>query len=192
MQLLTHYFTVYGYAALLALALIEGPAVTVFAGMLAAHGLVDIAVVYPMVVVCDLIRDLAVYAVGRWLPHLLSWRGWRWGMRLRQQIAAVAPRVKANAAKMLVVGKLTHFAGIAVLLAAGAVRVPVFRYLFYNFVPTLPKSALLLLVGYSFAEVYLSLEGDARIIGATGFVLAAIILVLMARRMFDTGNSRGT
>ena len=184
MQALQHYFALYGYAALLPLILVEGPAATVLAGILAAHGLLDLAVIYPVTLLCDLIRDLAYYAVGRWLPRLLSFHNWRWTASVRERTAVVAPLVRANAGKMIVVGKLTHFAGFAVLLAAGAVQVPVFRYLAYNFVSALPKSALLLLVGYSFAEVYLSLQGDARIIGVAGFVLAAAALLVLARCFF--------
>ena len=59
MHALQHYLALYGYAALLPLVVVEGPAATVFAGMLAARGLADTAVIYAVVVVCDLIRDLA-------------------------------------------------------------------------------------------------------------------------------------
>jgi membrane protein DedA with SNARE-associated domain len=190
-QALQHYLALYGYAALLPLAVIEGPAVTVLAGVLAANGVLDLTIIYPVVVVGDLVGDLLHYAVGRWLSLFVSFRDWRWTVRLRARAIAVAPLVRWNAAKMLLIGKLTHSAGFAVLLAAGAVRVPLTRFLAWNFIGTVPKSIVLLLAGYCFGRLFLSVRDEAGIAGAAGFVLALIGFGLMARRFFAARDSGG-
>lgn len=191
MQALQHYLALYGYTALLPLAIVEGPVVTVFAGILVAHGVLDVAIVYPVVVAGDLMGDLGHYLIGRWLPLLVSFRGWRWTARLRGRAAAMAPLVRANAAKMLLVGKLTHSAGFAVLLAAGAVRVPLARFVGWNFAGTLPKSAVLLIAGYWFGRVLLSSHDEVAVAGVAGFALALIAFILMARRLFTARDLRG-
>lgn len=191
MQGLQHYLALYGYAALLPLAIVEGPVVTVCAGLLAAHSVLDLAIVYPVVVVGDLLGDLLHYAIGLWLPRAVSDRGWRWVERMRARAAAAAPLVRANAAKMLLIGKLTHSAGFAVLLAAGAVRVPLARFVTWNFIGTVPKSIVLLLAGYCFGRLFLSLHDEAGLAGAAGFALGLIAFVLIARRFFAARNSGG-
>jgi membrane protein DedA with SNARE-associated domain len=190
-QALQHYLALYGYAALLPLAVIEGPAVTVLAGILAANGVLDLAIIYPVVVIGDLLGDLLHYAAGRWLSLFVSFRDWRWTVRLRARAIAVAPLVRRNAGKMLLIGKLTHSAGFAVLLAAGAVRVPLARFFAWNFIGTVPKSIVLLLTGYCFGRLFLSLHDEAGIAGAAGFVLALIAFGLMARRFFAARDSGG-
>jgi len=184
MQALQHTLTLYGYAALLPLAILEGPAVTVLAGLLAAHGVLDLAIIYPIVVAGDLIGDVAHYAVGRWLPRVLSFHKWHWTKRLRDRAASTAPLVHVNAGKMLLIGKLTHSAGFAVLIAAGAVHVPLPRFLAWNFAGTLPKALVLLAIGYFFGQLWRASGDDIRIAAGAGFVLAAMALIVLARRFF--------
>jgi membrane protein DedA with SNARE-associated domain len=139
-------------------------------------------------VVGDLVGDLGHYVIGRWLPRVVPVR-WRWAGRVSARAAAAAPLVRANAGKVLLIGKLTHSAGFAVLLAAGAVRVPLAPFLAWNFLGTVPKSAVLLVIGYCFGRLWLSLQDAAGVAGAAGFALALIAFVVMARRFFGARNS---
>ena len=191
-----HILAVYGYAALLPLTTIEGPAVTVFAGFLAAQGLFDVAGVYAVAVLGDLIGDFTYYAVGRWasgrwtaLPP--SNRQGRWAARLRQRVSVLAPRIRTRAGAMLLFGKLTHSAGFAVLLAAGAARVDLRRFLAFNLLGTLPKVLVLVLRGYWFGRLYAAWQGDLRLAGLVGFVLAGSALLLGAHRMLAATDQRG-
>jgi membrane protein DedA with SNARE-associated domain len=191
-----HILAVYGYAALLPLTAIEGPAVTVFAGFLAAQGLFDIAGVYAVAVLGDLIGDVMYYAVGRWASR--RWmvqpkanRRGRWAARLHQRVSVLAPRIRTRAGAMLLFGKLTHSAGFAVLLAAGAARVDLRRFLAFNLLGTLPKVLVLVLLGYWFGRLYAAWQGDLRLAGLVGFVLAASALLLGARRMLAAADERG-
>jgi membrane protein DedA with SNARE-associated domain len=191
---LQHILAVYGYAALLPLATIEGPVVTVFAGFLAAQGVLDIVAVYAIAVFADLLGDLAYYAAGRWmLQRLADKRRGRWAVRLHQRVSALAPRIRTRAGAMLLFGKLTHSAGFAVLLAAGAAHVKLRSFLGFNLLGALPKVLVLVLAGYWFGRLYASLEGDLRIVGLVGFLLAGSLLVLGARRMLEVAaDERGT
>lgn len=90
---------------------------------------------------------------------------------------------------MLLFGKLTHSAGFAVLLAAGAAHVKLRPFLGFNLLGALPKVLVLVLAGYWFGRLYTSLEGDLCIIGLAGFLLAGSVLVLAARRMLVAAAS---
>jgi membrane protein DedA with SNARE-associated domain len=220
-----HYLAIYGYAALLPLAIIEGPAVTVFAAFLAAQGVFDVVGVYAIVVLGDLVGDVLHYAVGRWaaarwaakpraakpMAADLVASGWgaagrratgrwptqpksgrtsRWMASVRQRVEVLAPRIRTRAGAMLLFGKWTHSAGFAVLLAAGAAHVKLRRFLAFNLLGTLPKSLLLVLLGYWFGKLYGSLQGDLRIAGVLAFLLAGSGLLLAARYMLNAPDER--
>jgi len=220
-----HYLAIYGYAALLPLAIIEGPAVTVFAAFLAAQGVFDVVGVYAIVVLGDLVGDVLHYAVGRWaaarwaakpraakpMAADLAAGGWgaagrraigrwatqpksgradRWMASVRQRVEVLAPRIRTRAGAMLLFGKLTHSAGFAVLLAAGAAHVKLRRFMAFNLLGTLPKSLVLVLLGYWFGKLYGSLQGDLRIAGVLAFLLAGSGLLLAARYMLNAPDER--
>jgi len=220
-----HYLAIYGYAALLPLAIIEGPAVTVFAAFLAAQGVFEVVGVYAIVVLGDLVGDVLHYAVGRWaaarwaakpraakpMAADLVASGWgaagrratgrwptqpksgrtsRWMASVRQRVEVLAPRIRTRAGAMLLFGKWTHSAGFAVLLAAGAAHVKLRRFMAFNLLGTLPKSLVLVLLGYWFGKLYGSLQGDLRIAGVLAFLLAGSGLLLAARYMLNAPDER--
>jgi len=186
-----HYLATYGYAALLPLAIVEGPVVTVLAAFLASRDILNVAIVYVIVVFGDLIGDVLHYAVGRWTLRWLAVSRGRWSARLRRRVGALRAPIHSRAGRMLLFGKLTHSAGFAVLLAAGAARVPMARFLGYNLLGTLPKSLVLVLVGYCFGRLSAALQSELQIAGIAGFVLIATALVLLARRLVDPRDSPG-
>jgi membrane protein DedA with SNARE-associated domain len=180
----------YGYAALLPLAVFEGPVATVVAAFLAAQGTFEVGIVYGVVVLGDLIGDMLYYAIGRWPLRCLGTFSGKRAARLHQRIALLAPRIRERAGVMLLLGKLTHSAGFAVLLAAGAAHVPIRRFLLFNILGTLPKSLLLVALGYWFGWLAGGMQGDLRIAGAAGFVLSCGMLALLTRWLCLTPRGR--
>ncbi len=144
----------HGIAILAPLAIIEGPIVTVIAAWLASLGLLDLREVLICVVLADLVGDSLLYLAGRfgldWMPLR-----WRTGLRLnRRRLVRLARMFQTDGAKILIIGKLTHGAGFAVLLAAGAARMPFLTFLTANFVATVPKSLALAALGYLAGAAY--------------------------------------
>ncbi len=144
----------YGYAALLAAAVVEGPIATVVGAFLASQGLLDVALVYAVVVVGDLVGDLLCYAIGHSGHAALRARPTEASERRRRQVEALSRRFRVHAGRMLLFGKLTHSAGFLVLLAAGATRVPMTAFFAYNLIGTLAKSALFVAIGYFSGAAY--------------------------------------
>ncbi len=144
---LSAFLTHQGLWLLLPLAIVEGPIVAVVAGVLCSQSVFDWFVVYPLLVIGDLIGDCLYYAVGR----LSQGRVHRIALWLHLPVSKAeefAARVKARSIRMLLIGKWTHAIGILVLIAAGAARIALPRFLIINLLATLPKAALLLGVGY--------------------------------------------
>ena len=144
----------HGIAILAPLAVIEGPIVTVIAAWLASLGLLNLLEVLICVVLADLVGDSLLYLAGRfgldWMPLR-----WRKGLLLnRRRLVRLTRMFQTNGARMLIIGKLTHGVGFAVLLAAGAARMPFLPFLTANLVATVPKSLAFAALGYLAGAAY--------------------------------------
>jgi membrane protein DedA with SNARE-associated domain len=101
----------------------------------------------------------------------------RWRDRLglnADRVEALKDHFGSQGGRTLVIGKLTHSAGAAVLVAAGAARMPAGAFLWWNFIATLPKSAVFLALGYAFGAAYAQI--DAWIFRASLGLLAVLVL----------------
>ena len=138
------------YLWLFPLAVVEGPLVAMVAGSMVSLGLVSWPLAYPLVVAADLVGDTAFYILGRfghrlWVRRALG----RLGVK-RSSLDRLEALFRKKGARVLVGGKLTHFAGAPVLAAAGLAGVGYGRFLLWNLVATVPKSAALMAAGYLF------------------------------------------
>ncbi|MBN9886873.1 DedA family protein [Salipiger abyssi] len=147
-----------GLAILAPIAVLEGPIVTVIAAWLASRGLLDVWSVSIVVILADMVGDMGFYALGRWGLHRLPLR-WRYRMGLsRARLAQVAGHFQKNGSRTLVIGKLTHSAGAAVLVAAGLAKMPMFRFFWVNLLATIPKSLFFVALGYAFGAAYSKID----------------------------------
>lgn len=136
------------YLLLFPLAVVEGPVVAMVAGLLVFAGALPWYAAYALIVAADLVGDNVHFAVGRLGRHP------RFGRRLaslgltEERLAYLACLLKRREGRVLVGAKLTHFAGSPVLVAAGLGAVPYGRFLGWNLLATLPKSAFFMALGY--------------------------------------------
>lgn len=171
----------YGYGALFLATIVEGPIVTVIAGLLASQGLFDVAVVFVIAVIGDLMGDLILYATGRWglptsctrLSNLLD----------RHRIAVLRRRFRALPGKVLLFGKLTHGAGFLFLLAAGAARISLGAFVWYNFLGTLPKCAFFVALGYLAGTAYVRIDSYLGAASAGAFALVCLAAFALRRKL---------
>ena len=141
----------HGLLILAPLALIEGPVVTVIAAYLARLGLMDLPAVVICVILADVAGDALFYALGRrMVPQ-------RWLDRIgltRSRLARLVRAFRAQGTRLLVVGKLTHSAGAAVLTAAGIARMDFGKFLLVNLLASIPKSLLFVGLGWIFGSAW--------------------------------------
>lgn len=143
----------YGLMILAPIAVIEGPVVSVIAGYLARLSLVGLLQVYLVLVLADLAGDIVLYSLGRQGRIGMALRVLRPFGVTRPRLAGVIRQFRAKGGRILILGKLTHSAGFAVLLAAGLVRLPFWRFVALNFLASLPKVAVFVMIGWMFGAV---------------------------------------
>lgn len=169
----------YGMLIIGPVAVLEGPVISVMSGYLAKTGLVSLRLVFVVLVVADLVGDVMLYLIGRQgraglaLPWLV-----RFGVT-RRRLASVIRAFRKNDARILVLGKLTHSAGFAVLLAAGMARMPFVRFLVLNTAATIPKVAVCLAIGWWFGAV--ADRVGNWLLGGTILVLVCIAFFAISR-----------
>jgi membrane protein DedA with SNARE-associated domain len=173
-----------GLAILVPLAIIEGPVITIIAGWMAMLGLIDPVAAYVALVLADLVGDGVLYMIGRrGLARLpLRWRNWL-GLT-DERMARVDAHFRDHGPRTLVLGKLTHTAGAAVLVAAGSARMPVMPFLLWNLLATLPKTAFFLAIGWIFGAT------DQRV-GHGLFWLAVLALGVFALVLYRMRRQSG-
>lgn len=156
-------FAEHGAWVLFLLAVIEGPVVVLGATALAQIGAMDIRLVWVVAVAADLVGDTVLYLCGRHLPGYLPERLQPSGVRSRAESV-----FRTSGARILLLAKLTHFAGLPTLIAAGFARMPFALFLFWNLVGTLPKVTAIVMAGGLFWRSVLS--------GSTDSAVAALIV----------------
>lgn len=148
----------YEYLVLFPIAVFEGPIITIIAGFLVSQGHMNGALAYSAVVLGDLIGDSLYYAIGRWgKEQFLK----RWGKYIGvtpERLQTLTTYFTNHGGKTLSIGKLTHGIGAVFLAAAGAAGYPYGKFLWFNFISTLPKSLVLLIIGFYFGKAYESLN----------------------------------
>ncbi len=185
-----HYISVYGYLAVFLLSIVEGPLVTVFAAFLAAQGMLNVFAVYVAVVAGDLVGDVLTYGIGRWFVGRLPWRFGIRSRAVRQHIETLRTHIHARTIHILLFGKLTHSVGFAVLLAAGAARVRLGAFILYNFLGTLLKSFVFIIIGYFFGRFYKDFSVQFQTGSLIGLGLVMLMMMYLMRRLCVSDNDR--
>ncbi len=165
------------YAILFPAAAIEGPIVTAIAGFLAAQGYMNLVAVYLVVIMADISADIFYYYVGALSEARLA-------QRIKARFGITPARIDhlkrhfaLHGFKTFLAGKLLHGPGLAVLVTAGAARVPFNKFLVYNIVITLLKSLVFVLFGYFFGQALGTLQGY---LDLTALLALAIIIIVLA------------
>jgi membrane protein DedA with SNARE-associated domain len=171
-QLLEHY----GYVFLFIIAVIEGPIVTIIGAFLAGLGYFNIFAVYVVVSVGDLSGDVLYYAVGR-LGRIGAFAGLRRALGMTgERFARMEQYIERHGGKILLFAKYTQ-TGFMALPASGAARMPMGKFLWYNTLGTIPKSLVLVIVGFFFGYAYVRIDGY---FAKASMVMVAIVCIASA------------
>ena len=156
-------------------AVIEGPIVTVIAAYLARLGFMPLIGVYVVCVLGDLIGDALFYALGRFGPRILSdrWQS-RLGMTQARKLA-LGDHFAEKGGRTLLFGKWTHTAGMPIMVASGMGHMNFLAYMGFNLIGTLPKTLLLVALGYYIGHAYVLI--DTYIYRASLLLLVVILAV---------------
>jgi membrane protein DedA with SNARE-associated domain len=166
----------WGYALILPISIIEGPIVAVIAGFLVSLEQLNFFGVYFILLVGDFFGDLLYYYIGRWGHGPLA-------QRIVARLGATPERrhrleeaFHKHSFKVLLLNK-TQAAGGFVLYYAGAVRMPLGRFLWINVLGSIPKIAFFEVIGFYFGKSYFIIQ---KYLNYAGLVMLLIPLGLLA------------
>ncbi|MBU4216944.1 DedA family protein [Candidatus Parcubacteria bacterium] len=138
------------YIILFPVVVIEGPIISVIGGFLIAQGLMNFYLTYAIIIIGDLAGDCLYYSLGRW--------GRDFGLRLLRltprRLEKLEHHFDNHGGKTILLSKLAHGIGTTFLFAAGAAKMPFGKYLYYNGLGTIPKSLILIIIGYLFGKSF--------------------------------------
>jgi len=165
---------VYGYFVLFPITIVEGPIITILAAFLASQGYLDVVLVYLIAVAGDIVGDLLYYTVGRYgRTGIVD----RWGHLIgltHERLEYATRSFDVRSGKMLLFGKLTHAIGWVVLMAAGAARMPLGRFVKFNLAGSIVKCLALVLVGYYAGQAYRTIDSYIGRFSLVAFMVIAL------------------
>jgi membrane-associated protein len=170
--------TAYKYLFLFPVAVVEGPIITVIAGFLSSLGVFNVFVAYGVLVAGDIAGDVAYYELGYYGRQRFVIRWGRFLGVTQERLEQLEKHFDKHSGKTLIIGKLSQGIGGAILLAAGMAKVPFRKLVLYDFLPTLPKTLILLLIGYYAGASYVEISSYFDY-AAIGTIVAAVIFVVI-------------
>jgi membrane protein DedA with SNARE-associated domain len=166
----------YGYAVLLPVAVVEGPATAAITGALVAAGQFDGVIACLLLVAADLVGDALYYSLGRYGHGPLF--GWidKWLRITPERLKRVEDRFHAHDWKLIMLGKTQALGGL-VLYFAGASRMSFVRYMAFNVIGTFPKVILFEMIGFFLGASIL--QTTSRRLDYITFALFAMAMLLL-------------
>lgn len=177
--------TTYKYLLLFPVVVFEGPIITVIAGFLSSLGYLNIFIAYGVVVVGDIAGDIMYYALGYYGRERFVNRWGRFFGITSERVERLEKYFEKHTGKTLILVKLSQGIGAVVLVAAGIAKVPFRKFVWYNFIPTLPKSLILILIGYYSGESYVKISSylDYAAIGTVIVTVIFIVIYFIMRKL---------
>lgn len=181
-QAITQWVSSQGYTLMFVLMLIEGPVVTAAGAFVAAFSYFNLWVVLILSVLANLIPDAVYYAMGYWGRHnFIDKYGHYFGLT-PERIKAAERFSKDHTGKSLFAIKMIPFLATPGLIAVGASKMDLKKYIFWCILITIPSSLLYLLIGYYFGAAYGTID---RYLHLGYYLIAAAILILLVILYFQ-------
>ena len=166
-----------GYTLMFVLMLIEGPVVTAAGAFVAAFSYFQLWIVFLLSVLANLIPDAVYYAMGYWGRHTFIDKYGNYFGLTKERVAAAEKFSTDHTGKSLFAIKMIPFLATPGLIAVGASKMDLKKYIFWCVVITLPSSLVYLLIGYYFGAAYGTIDHYLHL--GYYLVAAAIIVVLI-------------
>lgn len=166
------------YLALFLAAIVEGPIITVISGAGISLGYLIWWTAFIVIVIGDVVGDVGHYYIGRWggEPFVKKW-GKYIGIK-DSHLAKVEKMLEDHTGRVLLLSKLAHGIGGAVLVAAGMVKIDLKKFVFWNALGAIPKTLGLLIIGFYFANAVTKIHSALDVV-ASVFIVLSIVLIFV-------------
>lgn len=176
LESLTALVGTYGYFIIFPISVLEGPAIAVFSGALAAGGLLNPLTVFLVLLAGDGAGDFIYYAIGRWAKHGLIRRILKFAGSDDQKLEKMKNYILTHDWKIIFFSK-TQALGSPFLIACGVAEIPFRRYIGYALLGSLPKVIVFESVGYFFGRSLANIGKYIDYAGALSFLAAVGLIV---------------
>ncbi len=176
LEVVISWLILYRYQVLLPMVVVEGPIVTVLAGFFASLGKLNFLLAYLVVILGEIGGDIFVYAIGRFggKRFINNWGSWL-GIP-PEAVNHLKGHFDRHAGKTLIIGKISHLFGAPILAAAGIAEYPFNKFVWFDFIATLPKSLALMIIGFYFGQAYSKID---KIFNYAAFATIGLIVIIM-------------
>lgn len=172
------------YAGIFIGTFIEGPAVGMLTGSLIKLGYLNIYLSYLVYVMGDFTADCLYYAIG-----------YHGGARFLKRFtfsSKTLEKIKKNKVffhnhsnKIILFGKLTHFFGLPILIGAGLTHYSWKKFLIFNLIATLIKSAIVIAIGFYLTSLWMGINNTINYIGLIITFLTAIFFFYFLIKLYN-------
>jgi membrane protein DedA with SNARE-associated domain len=168
----------HGYFIYFIIAVIEGTTITVAAGVAAGFGYFNIFIVILISIAGDLIADVLWYFLGYYgRKSIIERHGHRFGLT-KERMEKFDKMVHTNFRKTMFVVKISPVIPVPGLIAIGASRGPLKKFIEMSALVTVPKSTFFALLGFfswkAYAYLNNTIKNGSYIVG--GLVLVVLII----------------
>lgn len=142
------------YALIFIAMVIEGPIVTTAASFAASLGYLNIWLIFFLSLFADIFSDFLHYGFGYvWRRAVIERYGQYVGLK-KQMMKKLEKRLHNNLGKSMIVIKFTPILSTPGLMLAGALKVPIKKFMFYSFMITLPRTIFFTAAGFYFGLAF--------------------------------------
>ena len=174
---------IFKYPALFIGAIAEGPVLMTAAGFIYKLGYLSFWPAYFALLLGDLAGDVAWYWLGYHGAHRFIRRFGKFFSITEDSVEKLKFLFRKHESKVLFINKITMGLGFTVgmLMAAGMSRVPLKKFIYINFLGGLIWTGFLMMLGYTFGNIYSQVEEGQRIVT----IVACVAVFLLALNGFS-------
>ncbi len=174
----------YKYVLLFPLAIVEGPVLAVIAGFLCSNKFLNPLIVYPIIVLGDLVGDSLCYMLGRFgVPEFLKSILKKVGFK-PINLAAARYYFNANHKKAISFSKIALGIGFAGIYFAGNVKIPYRKFIWVCLFTSALQYVVYLGIGMLFGNAYKKISHYIDFLTAIIIVTALTIVLFILLKSF--------
>jgi membrane protein DedA with SNARE-associated domain len=187
-QYIFEFLRSYGYWIMLPLVVIEGPAATLIAAVLASLGAFNVFIVLILSIIGDMVGDVILYGLG-YKYGLGFVRGFGRYMGITEELVLRMEKYfQRHGGKTIFAVKATTGLCWATFVAAGVVRMNFRKFMKYSFFGGIVWSGFLVFMGYFYGYLWRQIRDNIEWIGwVIGIIAVASFIIL---QMYKTGRAK--
>ncbi|HEY4508990.1 MAG TPA: VTT domain-containing protein [Candidatus Paceibacterota bacterium] len=183
----------YHYWLIFPIAVIEGPIIIIISGFLVSLGFLNTYIAFAVLVLADTIGDSLYYLLGRY------WRRAEWVKKIalflgfnEDKEKSLENHFKKHKIKTFLLAKISHGIGGSVQVAGGYAGVDYLEFLALTLLGTIPKTFVLMIVGFYLGNSYMTIDSFLDYIGFIVFsIFVFLILYLVLGKYVKSYFAKG-